>query len=169
MLMPRVFEVRDTHERLHIYDALKAFKLYNSLDFNTFNQCAGCMYVIKQSLHETQPIAAIGSRYAKAGDVMNINDLKYHCTKDDIINYIEFLQVFPKSTMSYISLMPSLIRANIVGRNDMFSVIERIDDLNTNCCCRTSMPDLLTTLGFKEVKSMDGVTKYYVKEPYVYK
>ena len=170
MFKPNIYKVENSHERMHIYDMLKASsEIYKPLNYDTFAKCFGSMYVVKMSHDISEPpMSVIGSRYVKASEIIDVNDLEYHCIKDDIINYIEFLQVFSLKPAWY--TIPGLIRSNIGDKNFMFSVIKNVEDESDSkcCCCKPNIHSILETMKFKPIKDDDGNVKYYIHKPETY-
>lgn len=166
---PNIHKVENSHERMHIYDMLKMVgEEYQTLNFETFAKCFGSMFSVKMTNDISElPMAAIGSRYTKASEIINVDDLDYHCTKDDIINYIEFLQIFSSKPAWY--TMPSLIRSVIGDKNFMFSVIKNPTNVYaTECCCNPNIHSILETMKFKPIKDDNGNVKYYIHKPETY-
>lgn len=152
-----------------INDFYKKVKLscvdYESLSYEEFLDCRNSIYQVYQQ-NSYSPYGFIGCRKAFINKDLGIDDLPYHCQKNDMVYEIKFIHYedfYNKDTENRNStkrdIMNKLIYECLADKNDSFCIVK-------DCLCRSIYTDNYNCLIDNDFKKIDdSKNPYWIRFP----
>ena len=162
-------------KRIHPKDDTKLIQSYNMLvstctdyqylHYNEFLKFKDCIMITEPKGTERYPFAILGIRRVYLHE-LGIEDLPYHCSKEDAVYFIGFVHYFDPTMGNFEycknEVLETMLKAALVDKNDSHCIIYK------NVCPETYTNDYLKDCGFNLVESEYVGGEYYIKSPTTY-
>ena len=160
-------------KRIHPKDDIKLIQAYNMLmstctdykylNYDEFLKYKNCILITESKNDMSNyPFAILGVRRVFLHE-LEIEDLPYHCAKEDAVYLIGFMHWFDPTNGRFEycknDVLEHMIKSALADKNDSHCIIQKI------ICPETYTNSYIIDCGFKYVDTGSSGSDYYIKSP----